>query len=154
MDEIIMKIITTVVGIAVTGLIGWLTGQIVKYKKLTKKEEDETIKNTIKNSLSEELQPIKEDISNMKNDIGNLQKFEDNFSTRLKPTQSEIEHLKDDITEILDALEKQGIDLENIKEKEEVLENETRCAWRYRIRQLCHVYIARGYMSYEEYTQL
>ena len=47
MDEILVKAITTVVGIAVTGLVGWLTSQIVKYKKLIKKEEDETVRNTI-----------------------------------------------------------------------------------------------------------
>jgi uncharacterized protein (UPF0335 family) len=97
---------------------------------------------------------MKTDIGNMKKDIANLQKFETNFSTRLEPTQEEIEHLKDDITEILDTLKNQGVDLQNITEKEQTLEKETRCAWRYRIRQLCHIYIARGYMSYEEYTQL
>lgn len=35
-----------------------------------------------------------------------------------------------------------------------MLAHETRCAWRYRIRQLCHAYLARGYMSFEEYSQL
>ena len=90
----------------------------------------------------------------MQKDISKLQKSEINFTTRLEPTQEEIEHLKDDVTEILNTLKQQGIDLQNIREKEATLEKETRCAWRYRIRQLCHVYIARGYMSYEEYTQL
>ena len=175
MEAILEKIILTIVGIAVSGLITWLGAQIVKYKKLIKQQEDTTIKNTIDSSLKEGLKPIqdsivnvkndmtnvktdignmKKDISNMKKDITNLQKFETNFSTRLEPTQEEVEHLKDDITEILETLKQQGIDLQNITEKEAHLEKETRCAWRYRIRQLCHVYIARGYMSYEEYTQL
>ena len=161
MEPIIEKILLTIVGIAVSGLITWLSAQIVKYRKLIKKEEDATIKKTIDNSLETGLKPINESIatlqtnvSTMQTDIANLQKFETNFSTRLKPTQEEIEHLKDDITEILDSLKQQGIDLQNIREKEQRLEKETRCAWRYRIRQLCHLYIARGYRSYEEYTQL
>lgn len=168
MDPVLEKVILTIVGILVSSLLAWLGTQIVKYKKLIKQEEDATIKKTIDGSLKEGLKPIqdnittmqtditnmKTDIRNMKNDIASLQKFETNFSTRLEPTQEEIEHLKDDITEILDTLKRQGIDLKNITEKEQTLEKETRCAWRYRIRQLCHIYIARGYMSYEEYTQL
>ena len=105
-------------------------------------------------NLKTDITNMKTDITNMKKDISKLQHFETHFSTRLEPTQDEIEHLKDDITEILDTLKSQGVDLQNIQEKEAILEKETRCAWRYRIRQLCHIYIARGYMSYEEYSQL
>ena len=90
----------------------------------------------------------------MKNDISKLQTSEINFTTRLTPMQDEIEHLKDDITEILNSLKEQGVELQNIHEKEELLAHETRCAWRYRIRQLCHAYLARGYMSFDEYSQL
>lgn len=161
MNPILEKVIIAIVGVAVPALITWLSTQIVKYKKLNQGAEDQRIKTTIENSLITGLQPLRDDISglktdvsNMKHDISNLQKFETNFSTRLQPTQDEIEHLKDDITEILETLKQQGIDLENICEKEKNLEHETRCAWRYRIRQLCHVYIARGYMSYDEFSQL
>ena len=90
----------------------------------------------------------------MKKDISKLQTSEVSFTTRLNPMQDEIEHLKDDITEILNSLKEQGIELQNIQEKEELLAHETRCAWRYRIRQLCHAYLARGYMSFDEYSQL
>lgn len=168
MDPVLEKALLTVVGILVTSLVTWLGAQIVKYKKLVKKEEDETVKSTIVNTLTTALQPIKSDIgelkvdvgtlktdvSNMKNDISKLQTSEVNFTTRLNPMQDEIEHLKDDITEILNNLKEQGIELQNIHEKEELLAHETRCAWRYRIRQLCHAYLARGYMSFEEYSQL
>ena len=168
MDPILEKILLTAVGLLTTSLLTWLGAQIVKYKKLTKKEEDETVKNTIVNTLTTALEPIKTDIGdlkndvgilktdidNMKNDISKLQTSEVNFTTRLNPMQDEIEHLKDDITEILDNLKAQGIELHNIQEKEELLTHETRCAWRYRIRQLCHAYLARGYMSFEEYSQL
>ncbi len=175
MDPIVEKIIFTAIGVVVPALLTWLGAQIIKYKKLAKQEEDSVIKNTITNTLTDSLKPLQEDIGNMKTDISNmkidignlktditnmkkdiskLQHFETHFSTRLEPTQDEIEHLKDDITEILDTLKLQGVDLQNIREKEAILEKETRCAWRYRIRQLCHIYIARGYMSYEEYAQL
>lgn len=164
MDPVLEKVILTIVGIATTSLIGWLTAQIVKYKKLIKKEEDETVKKTITDSLtplktsmdslSISVSGIQTDVSNMKNDISKLQTSEVNFTTRLQPMQDEIDHLKDDITEILNDLKQKGIDLSNIREQEEVLAHETRCAWRYRIRQLCHVYIARGYMSFDEYSQL
>ena len=168
MDPVLEKVVLTIVGILVTSLITWLGAQIVKYKKLVKKEEDETVKSTIVNTLTTALQPIKSDIGelktdvgtlktdidNMKNDISKLQTSEVNFTTRLTPMQDEIEHLKDDITEILNTLKKQGIELKNIREKEELLAHETRCAWRYRIRQLCHAYLARGYMSFDEYSQL
>ena len=168
MDPVLEKALLTVVGILVTSLVTWLGAQIVKYKKLVKKEEDETVKSTIVNTLTTALQPIKSDIgelkvdvgtlktdvSNMKDDISKLQTSEINFTTRLNPMQDEIEHLKDDITEILNNLKEQGIELQNIHEKEELLAHETRCAWRYRIRQLCHAYLARGYMSFEEYSQL
>ena len=168
MDPVLEKALLTVVGILVTSLVTWLGAQIVKYKKLVKKEEDETVKSTIVNTLTTALQPIKSDIgelkidvgtlktdvSNMKNDISKLQTSEVNFTTRLNPMQDEIEHLKDDITEILNNLKEQGIELQNIHEKEELLAHETRCAWRYRIRQLCHAYLARGYMSFDEYSQL
>lgn len=154
MEEIFSKIITTVVGILITGLLGWLGREIVKYRKLARQEQDTIVKNTIEGVLKQELSPIRTDISNMKNDISNLQKVETNFSTRFKPVQEEIEHLKDDITEILDNLKQQGIDLQNIKQRESTLEHETRCAWRYRIRQLCHAYLSRGWISREEYSQL
>lgn len=168
MDPVLEKALLTIVGILVTSLVTWLGAQIVKYKKLVKKEEDETVKSTIVNALTTALQPIKSDIgelkvdvstlktdvSNMKNDISKLQTSEVNFTTRLNPMQDEIEHLKDDITEILNNLKEQGIELQNIHEKEDLLAHETRCAWRYRIRQLCHAYLARGYMSFEEYSQL
>ena len=90
----------------------------------------------------------------MKTEIRNLQNSEINFSTRLKPMQDEIEHLKDDIQELLNSLEHQGLDLEDIRKSEELLQKETRSAWRYRIRQLCHVYMARGCMTADEYDQL
>ena len=175
MDPVLEKALLTVVGILVTSLVTWLGAQIVKYKKLVKKEEDETIKSTIVNTLTNALQPIesnigelktdvstlktdvstlKIDVGNLKNDVSKLQTSEVNFTTRLNPMQDEIEHLKDDITEILNNLKEQGIELQNIHEKEELLAHETRCAWRYRIRQLCLAYLARGYMSFEEYSQL
>lgn len=142
-----MKVLLTVVGIATTTLGGWFIAQIKKYRNLIKKEEDETVAKTIKATLSEELKPIRKDIKN-------LQNSEINFSTRLQPVQEEIEHLKDDITEILENLKAQGLDLANICEKEKLLEHETRCAWRYRIRQLCHKYLQRGCMSASEFAQL
>ena len=175
MDPVLEKALLTVVGIVFTSLSTWLGAQIVKYKKLVKKEEDETVKSTIVNTLTTALQPIKSDIgelkvdvsslktdvntlktdiSNVKNDVSKLQTSEVNFTTRLNPLQDEIEHLKDDITEILNNLKEQGIELQNIHQKEELLAHETRCAWRYRIRQLCHAYLARGYMSFDEYSQL
>ena len=175
MDPVLEKALLTVVGIVFTSLSTWLGAQIVKYKKLVKKEEDETVKSTIVNTLTTALQPIKSDIgelkvdvsslktdvntlktdiSNVKNDVSKLQTSEVNFTTRLNPMQDEIEHLKDDITEILNNLKEQGIELQNIHQKEELLAHETRCAWRYRIRQLCHAYLARGYMSFDEYSQL
>ena len=162
------KVILTLVGLAVPALITWLTTQVVKYRKLVKKEEDETVKKTIIKTLNDNLKPINKnissmqsDISTMQDDIRTLQNSEVNFSTRLNPMQDEIEHLKDDITEILDTIKQQGIDLSAlskdlncINEKEKHLEHETRCAWRYRIRTLCHVYIKRGYMSHDEFSQL
>ena len=125
MDPVLEKALLTVVGILVTSLSTWLGAQIVKYKKLVKKEEDETVKSTIVNTLTTALQPIqsdigelkidvgtlKTDVSNMKNDISKLQTSEVNFTTRLNPMQDEIEHLKDDITEILNNLKEQGIEL-------------------------------------------
>lgn len=154
MDGVLEKIILTIVGILVTTLIGWLTTQIVRYKKLIKQEEDNTVKTTIVNTLNEGLQPIKDDISNMKNDIVKLQNVELTFTTNLQPIQTEIDHLKDDITVILDDIKQKGIDLQRLGGKQEHLEKETRCAWRYRIRQLCHAYLARGWISHEEYSQL
>lgn len=164
MDPIVEKILYTAIGVIVPALITWLGSQIIKYRKLIKKEEDETIKKTIVNELSPiktsigsletDIGNIKTDIGKMKTDIKNLQSSETNFSTRLNPMQDEIEHLKDDIQEILDTLTAQGVDLNNIREKEKHLEHETRCAWRYRIRTLCHAYIRRGWMVHDEFEQL
>lgn len=146
-EEVWLKVVLTLAGSATTGLVGWLVFQIKKYRSLIKKEEDETVKNTIINTLSTELDPIKKDIKA-------LQNSEVNFSTRLQPLQDEIDHLKDDITEILTDLKSKGVDLSNICEKERLLEHETRCAWRYRIRQLCHKYLERGCISHTEFSQL
>lgn len=139
---------------AITGLVAWLGRQIAKYRKLIKQEEDTVMKKTLTDTLDTQLKPIREDIESLK-------KVETNFQTRLQPTQEEIEHLKDDITEILNKLKAQGVDLSNVNErldtienKENHLEHETRSAWRYRIRQLCHVYLGRGWMSIDEYQQL
>ena len=139
---------------AITGLVAWLGRQIAKYRKLIKQEEDTVMKKTLTDTLDTQLKPIREDIESLK-------KVETNFQTRLQPTQEEIEHLKDDITEILNELKAQGVDLSNVNErlntienKENHLEHETRSAWRYRIRQLCHVYLGRGWMSIDEYQQL
>ena len=118
MDPVTEKIVLTIVGILVSGLVTWLGAQIVKYRKLVKKEEDETVKNTIVNTLTTSLQPIQDDISTLKTDVGNmqsdignmkkdiktLQNSEVNFTTRLNPMQEEIEHMKDDITIILEDL--------------------------------------------------
>lgn len=153
-DGVLEKIILTIVGILVTTLVGWLTAQIVRYKKLIKQEEDNTVKTTIVNTLNDGLKPIKDDISNMKNDIVKLQNVELTFTTNLQPIQAEIDHLKDDITVILDDIKQKGIDIQRLGGKQEHLEKETRCAWRYRIRQLCHAYLARGWISHEEYSQL
>ena len=147
MDEIWMKVLLTVVGTLTATLLGWLGFQIKKYRSLIKKEEDETVKKTIQTTLSTELEPIKKDIKS-------LQNSEVNFSTRLQPLQDEIDHLKDDITEILADLKNKGVDLSNICEREKLLEHETRCAWRYRIRQLCHQYLERGCISGSEFAQL
>ena len=154
MDGVLEKIILTIVGILVTTLVGWLTAQIVRYKKLIDQEENNTIKSTIVNTLNEGLKPVKEDISNMKKDIAKLQNVELTFTTNLQPIQTEIDHLKDDITVILDDIKQKGIDIQRLGGKQEHLEKETRCAWRYRIRQLCHAYLARGWISHEEYSQL
>lgn len=168
MEPVLEKIVLTIVGLLVSGLITWLGAQIVKYRKLVKKEEDETVKNTIVNTLTTTLQPIKDDISALKTDVGNmqsdidkmktnittLQNSEVNFTTRLNPMQDEIEHMKDDITVMLEDIRQHGVDLANVHEKEKHLEHETRCAWRYRIRTLCHAYIKRGWMSHEEFSQL
>lgn len=168
MNPIVEKIVLTIVGLLVSGLITWLGTQIAKYKKWAKKEEDETVKKTIVDTLTTNLQPIQNDISTlktdvsnmqidigkMKKDIKNLQNSEINFTTRLNPMQDEIEHMKDDITVILENIRQHGIDLANVREKEQHLEHETRCAWRYRIRTLCHAYIKRGWMSHEEFSQL
>ena len=154
MLDIIIKIAVSVGATAIVGIGTWLITQVRKYNGLIKKEEDATIKATFTAVLEDKLDPICKDIGNMKNDIANLQTFETNFQTRLQPTQEEIEHLKDDITEIINTLKDQGVDLQNIKAKEEHLEHETRCAWRYRIRTLCHAYIQRGWMSHTEFSQL
>ena len=157
MDPIVEKILYTAIGVIVPALITWLGSQIIKYRKLIKKEEDETIKKTIVNELSPiktSIGSLETDIGNIKTDIKNLQSSETNFSTRLNPMQDEIEHLKDDIQEILDTLTAQGVDLNNIREKEKHLEHETRCAWRYRIRTLCHAYMRRGWMVHNEFDQL
>ena len=73
MDPIIEKVVLTIVGILVSGLVTWLGAQIVKYRKLVKKEEDETVKNTIVNTLTTSLQPIQDDISTLKTDVSNMQ---------------------------------------------------------------------------------
>lgn len=170
-----IKILVSIITFLATSLLTWLGTQIVKYRKLIKNKEDETIKNTIVDTLSSGLEPIKTDIGSLMTDVGtlqtdvstiqtdigkmkteikNLQNSEINFSTRLKPMQDEIEHLKDDIQELLTSLERQGLDLEDMKKSEELLAKETRSAWRYRIRQLCHVYLERGCMAADEYDQL
>ena len=170
-----IKVLVAIITFLATSLLAWLGTQIVKYRKLTKGAENETIKKTIVDTLSTGLEPIKTDIGDLKNDVGNLkidmsglqsdigkmkteirnlQNSEINFSTRLKPMQDEIEHLKDDIQELLNSLEHQGLDLEDMRKSEELLQKETRSAWRYRIRQLCHVYMARGCMTADEYDQL
>jgi hypothetical protein len=85
MDGVLEKIILTIVGILVTTLVGWLTSQIVRYKKLIQQEEDNTVKTTIVNTLNEGLKPVKEDIGNMKKDIAKLQNVELTFTTNLQP---------------------------------------------------------------------
>ena len=72
MGPIVEKVVLTIVGILVSGLVTWLGAQIVKYRKLIKGQEDETIKNTIIDTLSSGLEPIKTDIGDLKNDVGNL----------------------------------------------------------------------------------
>ena len=146
-DGVIEKVILTLVGMLITTLVGWLSTQIVKYRKLIKQEEDNTVKATIEASLEKGLKPIKEDIEK-------LQNVELTFTTSLQPLQTEIDHIKDDITVILNDIKQKGIDIQRLGGKQEHLEKETRCAWRYRIRQLCHAYLARGWISHEEYSQL
>jgi hypothetical protein len=67
------------VGLLTTSLLTWLGAQIVKYKKLIKKEEDETVKNTIVNTLTTALDPIKTDIGDLKSDVSTLKTDIDNM---------------------------------------------------------------------------
>ena len=157
MNPILEKVLVAAIGVIVPAILGWLGALIVKYNKLIKKEKDAVIQNTIVDTLKPiqtDISSMKTDISKMKTDIRNLQNSEINFETRLAPTQEEIEHMKDDITEILDQIKAQGVDIDNLQDQENRLEHETRCAWRYRIRQLCHAYLRRGWMSHDEYAQL
>lgn len=161
LDTVLTKIIVAVIGLVVSGLGTYFGIQVKKYKKLVKKDHDEKVQKTIKDVLNTELQPVckdintlKQDISGIQEDISNLQTVDTNFTTRLAPVQEEIEAMKDDITDILSAMKKQDKRVTNIEDKEDNLEEQTRCAWRYRIRFLCHAYIKRGYMTDEEYAQL
>lgn len=152
--EIAIKIITAVVGVVATTLCAWFGAQIKKYKKLAKTEEDRAIKKTITNVITTKLQPVCDEISELKDNISQLQNVDTNFSTRLQPLQEEIEVMKDDITEILLELEDQSVMIKNLEKKENNLEKQTKCSWRYRIRTLCHAYISRGYMTHDEFSQL
>ena len=161
LETITSKIIAAVIGLVFSALGAYLGVQIKKYKKLLKKDHDEKVQKTIKETLTTELKPVckdintlKQDISGIQEDICNLQTVDTNFTTRLQPLQEEIDAVKDDITDILNTMKKQSKDVKDIKEKENHLEEQTRCAWRYRIRFLCHAYIKRGYMTDEEYAQL
>lgn len=154
MEETWIKILVSVASTAIIALGGWFIRQIVKYRTLIKNQEDANMMNTFNSALDTKLKPIKEDISNMKNDIANLQQVETNFTTRLQPTQEEIDYLKDDITQILDTLKVHNDRIDTTFKKENHLENETRTAWRYRIRYLCNGYRQRGWMSVSEANQL
>lgn len=62
--------------------------------------------------------------------------------------------MKDDIQEILNTINDHEKRITTTTEREKHLEHETRCAWRYRIRNLCHVYLRQGWMSNDDYNQL
>ena len=55
MDPITEKMVMTIVGTAVAGLMTWLGTQIVKYKKLNSEAENRALKTTIDNSLTTAL---------------------------------------------------------------------------------------------------
>ncbi len=88
MNPIVEKIVLTIVGLLVSGLVTWLGSQIVKYRKLVKKEEDATVKTTIVNTLTTSLQPIQDSISTLKTDISNMQTNIDKMETNIKTLQN------------------------------------------------------------------
>ena len=94
MNPILEKIVLTLVGLLVSGLVTWLGTQIARYKKLNKKEEDQIVKNTIVETLSTGLEPIQIDMSDLKNDVSKLKSDVSNIQTDVSKMKKDIKNLQ------------------------------------------------------------
>ena len=83
-----IKVLVAIITFLATSLLAWLGTQIIKYRKLAKGAENETIKKTIVDTLSTGLEPIKTDIGDLKNDeailITSYRKLDPNGKERIQ----------------------------------------------------------------------
>lgn len=72
-NEIILKVVLTIVGFCVTGVLGFLTAQIKQYKK--KEKEDKEEKELLKNGVKMLLQSNLTNVFYVHNELGQIEDY-------------------------------------------------------------------------------
>ena len=107
-----------------------LSAQIKEYKKLLELRENESINKAI----DERIIPVK-----------------DELERKIELVLDQVEELKFSTDEIIQKIENS---IEKVEEKEKSDIDKIIRSWRFRILQLCNLYLLQGYMTSEQFTQI
>ena len=133
MEFLIEHFIEIIFGLISAGLLGfckYLTGQIKEYKKLLELRENENINKAI----DEKIIPVKTELEK-----------------KIELVLDRVEELKFSTQEMIDNVEN---GLQRATDEEHKHINRIIRSWRFRIVQLCELYLEQGYMTKSQFTQL
>lgn len=108
----------------------YLSAQVKEYKKLLELREDENISK----SIDEKIIPVKNELER-----------------KIELVLDQVEELRFSTEEIIDRLENS---IEEVEEKEKSHIDKIIRSWRFRILQLCDLYLKQGYITSEQFAQL
>lgn len=133
MEFLVEHFIEIIFGLISAGSLGfckYLTGQIKEYKRLLELRESENINKAIDLKIA----PVKTELEK-----------------KIDLVLDKVEELKFSTEEMINAVE---MDLNRAVEEEHFHNEQLIRAWRFRIVQLCELYLEQGFMTKSQFTQL
>ena len=133
MEFLVEHFIEIIFGLISAGSLGfckYLTGQIKEYKKLLELRENENINKAI----DRKILPVKTELEK-----------------KIDLVLDKVEELKFSTQEMIDSVE---TDLCRAIEEEHFHNEQLIRSWRFRIVQLCELYLEQGFMTKSQFTQL
>ena len=125
-----VELIFGLISAGALGFCKYLSAQVKEYKKLLELREDENVSKAI----DEKIIPVKNE-----------------FDKKIDLILDQVEELRFSTEEIISNLES---DIERVGKKEIADMDKIIRSWRFRIIQLCKIYLEQGYLTSEQFNQL